>query len=133
MMKRLLAAALFVFPGIAQAEYFDTGNEIWNVCTDNAPGHNYLCIGMAAAYYDMMVAAGYQCAMPAGDRTQVRDVILKYLSDNPATRTTPASELAIAAFATAFQCAKPAPLPATTARSAKQKPKAGPVMLTPVH
>jgi hypothetical protein len=132
-MKRLLAAALFLFPGIAQADYFDTGNEIWNVCTDNAPGHNYLCIGMAAAYYDMMVATGYQCAAPAGDRAQVRDVILKYLSDNPAMRTTPASPLAITSFATAFQCAKPAPAPATPSRSGKPKPKAGPVVLTPIH
>jgi hypothetical protein len=30
MMKRFLAAALFLFPGSAQAEYFDTGDDLWN-------------------------------------------------------------------------------------------------------
>jgi Rap1a immunity proteins len=101
-MKRFVAAVLFLFPGIAQAEYFDTGNDLWNVCTDNAPGHNYLCIGMSAAYFDMMLATGYRCATPAADRGQARDAVLKYLADNPGMRNMPASELAITSLAAAF-------------------------------
>jgi hypothetical protein len=132
MMKRLIAAAFLVFPGIAQAAYFDTGNDLWNVCTDKAPGHDYLCIGMSTAYFDMMLAAGYQCAAPAADRGQVRDVILKYLSDNPAMRGTPASELAITSLTTAFQCAKPAPA-TSAASSGKPKAKGAPIVLTPIH
>jgi hypothetical protein len=131
MMKRFVIAALLVFPGIAQAEYFDTGNDLWNVCTDNVAGHNYLCIGMSAAYFDMMLATGYRCATPVTDRGQVRDVVLKYLSDNPAMRSMPASELAVTSLTAAFQCARPAPLPATS--SGKLKVKGGPILLTPNH
>jgi hypothetical protein len=132
MMKRLVAAALFLFPGIAQAEYFDTGNDLWNVCTDNVAGHNYLCIGMSTAYFDTMLATGYQCAVPAGDRGQVRDVVLKYLSDNPGMRNMPASELAVTSLTTAFQCVKPvAPQPTTS--TGKPKAKGGPILLTPNH
>jgi hypothetical protein len=138
MMKRLVAAALFLFPSIAQAEYFDTGNDLWNVCTDNAPGHNYLCIGMSTAYFDMMLAMGYRCAAPAVDRGQARDAVIKYLSDNPGMRTMPASELAITSLATAFQCARPAPPQTTsstpsTPRSGKPKAKDGPIVLYPNH
>jgi hypothetical protein len=130
MMKRFVAAALFLFPGIAQAEYFDTGNDLWNVCTDNAPGHNYLCIGMSTAYFDMMLATGYRCATPAVDRGQVRDAVLKYLSDNPAMRNMPASELAITSLTTVFQCVRPA-APQTTSSTGKSKVKGGPVVLYP--
>jgi hypothetical protein len=137
-MKRLVAAALFLFPGIAQADYFDTGNELWNVCTDHAPGHDYLCVGMSTAYFDMMLASGYRCALPAADRAQLRDTLLKYLTDNPGMRSMPASELAITSLTTAFQCAKPPPPP--PARPTKSTPRSGvpkadgaPIVLTPIH
>jgi hypothetical protein len=133
MMKRFVVAALFLFPGIAQAEYFDTGNDLWNVCTDNVAGHNYLCIGMSAAYFDMMLATGYRCATPVTDRGQVRDVVLKQLSDNPAMRSMPASELAVTSLTAAFQCARPAPAPPLPPRSGKAKAIGGPVLLTPNH
>jgi len=135
-MKRFVAAALFLFPSIAQAEYFDTGNDLWNVCTDHAPGHDYLCVGMSAAYFDMMLAAGYRCTTPAVDRAQVRDTVLKSLSDNPAMRGMPASEVALTSLSTTFQCAKPTPPPTassakSTPRSGKPKVNGGPILLTP--
>jgi hypothetical protein len=135
---RLVAATLLLFPSIAQAEYFDTGNDIWNVCTDNAPGHNFLCMGMSTAYFDMMLATGYRCTTSAVDRGQVRDAILKYLSDNPGIRNMPASELAITSLTTAFQCVRPAPPPTTNStisppRSRNPKVKGGPVVLYPNH
>jgi hypothetical protein len=133
MMKRLVAAVLLLFPSIAQAEYFDTGDDLWNLCTDKFPGHNYLCIGLPAAYFDMMLATGYRCGSTGIDRERVRDVVLKYLSDNPDKRNLPASELAFASLKTAFQCVAPAPAPVTTPtlstpRSGKSK---GPILLTP--
>jgi hypothetical protein len=132
MVRWLAVAALFVFPGIAQAKYFDTGGDLWNVCTDNAPGHNYLCLGISTAYFDMMMATGYQCVAPASDRAQVRDTLIKYLADNPGMRTMPASELAVTALTTAFQCTKPAPPPPPMA-AGKAKAKAAPVSLAPIH
>jgi hypothetical protein len=135
MMKRFVAAALFLFPGLAQAEYFDTGNDLWGLCTDKFPGHDYLCLGLPAAYFDMMLATGYQCAATGVAREQVRDAVLKYLSDNPDKRNQPASQLALTSLKTAFQCVEPAPAPiarstVSTPRSGKPK---GPVVLTPNH
>jgi len=132
-MKRFVAAALFLFPGVAQADYFDTGNDLWGLCTDKFPGHDYLCLGLPAAYFDMMLATGYQCAATGLAREQVRDAVLKYLSDNPDKRNQPASQLAVASFKTAFQCVEPAPGPTarlTLSAPRPGKPK-GPVVLTP--
>ena len=109
MMRRLVAVALLLFPGIAQAQYFDTGEDLWNVCTDNAPGHNYLCAGMSTAYFDMMLAMGYRCAAPVAERLKVRDAVVRYLEVNSGMRSKPAAELAMTSLATAFQCAVPAP------------------------
>jgi hypothetical protein len=136
MMKRLVAAALLFFPDIAHAEYFDTGADLSNLCTDNASGHNYLCMGMSTAYFDMMRATGYRCAAPAADREKVRDVVLRYLTDNPDKRNQPASELAITSLKTAFQCVEPAPPQLTrptitTPKSGKPKGRNGPILLTP--
>lgn len=133
MMNRLVAAALIRFPGIAQAEYFATGNDLWTFCTDKFPGHDYLCLGPPAAYFDMMLATGYQCASTGVAREQVRDALLKYLSDNPDKRNQPASQLALTSLTTAFQFVEPAPAPIThltvsTPRPGKPK---GSVVLTP--
>jgi hypothetical protein len=131
MMKLFVAAALLLFPGIAQAEYFETGNDLWGLCTDKFPGHEYLCLGLPAAYFDMMQAAGYQCATTGVAREQVRDAVFKYLVDNPDKRNQPASQLALTSLKAAFQCVEPAPVTRTPApRSGKPK---GPVVLTPNH
>ena len=133
-MKRLVAAALLLFPSVAHAEYFETGNDLWTFCTDKFPGHDFLCLGMPAAYFDMMLATGYQCASTGLAREQVRDAVLKYLSDNPDKRNQPASQLALTSLKTAFQCVEPAPAPVTrsTVSTPRPKPK-GPVVLTPSH
>jgi hypothetical protein len=135
MMKRLLAAALLLFPDIAHAQYFETGNDFSGICTDKFPGHDYLCLGMSAAYFDMMLATGYQCAATGIAREQVRDTLLKYLSDNPDQRNQPASQLALTALKAAFQCVEPSPPPATrpTAPKAQSGKAKGPVVLTPIH
>jgi hypothetical protein len=121
MMKRLVAAALLLSPSLAHAEYFETGNDLWTFCTDKFPGHDFLCLGMPAAYFDMMLATGYQCASTGLAREQVRDAVLKYL----------ASQLALTSLKTAFQCVEPAPIARSTA-TPRPKPK-GPVVLTPSH
>jgi hypothetical protein len=135
MMKRLVVAALFLLPGIARADYLDKGDDLWNICTDNAPGHKYLCIGMSTAYFDMMLATGYRCTVMATDRDQLRDAVLKYLAENPGMRSQPASELALTSLKAAFQCVPPAPPQAASPapRSGKPQPKGAPIQLTPIH
>ena len=132
-MKHFLAAALVLFPSIAHAEYFETGNDLWGLCTDNFPGHNYLCLGLPAAYFDMMLATGYRCAVTGVTREQARDAVLKSLTDNPEKRGQPASEVALASLKTAFQCVEPAPpSPIVSApRAGKAKAKGPPLMIVP--
>jgi Rap1a immunity proteins len=134
-MKRLVSAAFLLFAGVAHAEYFETGNDFSGICTDKFPGHDHLCLGMSAAYFDMMLASGYQCAATGIAREQVRDTLLKYLSDNPDQRNQPASQLALTAWKGAFQCAVPVPPPVTrpTASKAQSGKAKGPVVLTPIH
>jgi hypothetical protein len=135
MMKRFVAAALFLLPGIARADYLDKGDDLWTICTDNAPGHKYLCIGMSTAYFDMMLATGYRCTVAATDRDQLRDAVLKYLAENPGMRSQPAAELALTSLKAAFQCVPPAPpqAAAPAPRSGKPQPKGAPIQLTPIH
>ena len=132
-MKRFVAAAWFLFPSVAQADYFDTGSDLWGLCTDKFPGHDYLCLGLPAAYFDMMLATGYQCAATAVAREQVRDAVLKYLSDNADRRNQPASQLALTSLKTAFQCVEPAPIAHSTVSTPRSGKLKGPVVLTPSH
>jgi len=130
-MKHFVAVALLLFPGIARADYFETGNDLLGLCTDKFAGHDYLCLGMSAAYFDMMLATGYQCAATSVAREQVRDALLKYLSDNPDKRNQPASQLALTSLKTAFQCAEPAPVTRPMAPAPRSGKAKGPVVLTP--
>jgi hypothetical protein len=134
-MKRFVVAALLLFPGVVQAEYFDTGNDLWGLCIDKFPGHQFLCTGLPAAYLDMMIATGYRCESTGLDREQARDAVFIYLRDNPEKRNQPASELALTALKAAFKCVEPAPAPrarpaASTERSGKPK---APIQLNPNH
>jgi Rap1a immunity proteins len=133
MMKRFLVAVLLLFPGIVHAEYFESGNDLWGLCTDKFPGHEYLCLGLPTAYFDMMLATGYQCAATGVAREQVRDAVFKYLVDNPDKRNQPASQLALTSLKAAFQCVEPAPVARPTAPAPRPGKPKGPVVLAPNH
>jgi len=65
-----------------------------------------VCTGVAAAYLDMMVALGYSGSRDGATRQQLKDVLLKYIKQNPEKRDLPSSFLAIEAFSEALGCFK---------------------------
>lgn len=90
----------------ARAEYFDTGNRLWETCQSR--NMDLACVAASSAYFDMMFALGYGCTRSTVgvSRQQVRDVILQYLTENPAERHSPAAFLAIMAIQKAFNCSR---------------------------
>jgi hypothetical protein len=62
----------------AWASYFDTGNELYDVC--QKPKGSALegaCIGTISGGYDMLTALGYRCEDDGVTRGQLRDVVVK--------------------------------------------------------
>lgn len=86
---------------------FDDGNKLYIFCTSGRDFDETACLISASAYYDMMIATGYQCGANGITRRQAKDVYIKYLRDHPAERHWPAAILAIFAFQEAFNCKIP--------------------------
>jgi hypothetical protein len=97
----ILACAL-VTPAEA---YFDTGNTLLAICEKSDDFSVGLCIGTILGHYEMMYEAGYDCGDDSKrTKLQIRDVIVKYLRENPAARHVRASALSFFAFVDAFNC-----------------------------
>lgn len=96
-------AVAFAVPTPSHATW-DTGNSYWERC---AAKDNVVCQATASAYLDMMETNGYECATENVTRTQAKDVLLKFLRENPAQRHGAAASLAVVAFTKAFGCTKP--------------------------
>ncbi|MGL3109404.1 Rap1a/Tai family immunity protein [Bradyrhizobium sp. BR 1432] len=97
------AAVCFSYPATA---YFDSGNTLQSLCSDKDRTTELVCTGVAGAYFDMMVALGYSGCRNSATRKQLKDVLLKYIDQNPEKRDLPSSFLAIEAFSKALGCSK---------------------------
>jgi hypothetical protein len=91
---------------------FENGNELYGDCTesDGTPPTAY-CLGFVAGVFDtaemlLLDSSGRLCAPKSVTLGQVRDVIVKYLRENPAERNLPASLLALRAVQAAWPCPK---------------------------
>lgn len=92
--------------------YFDTGNGLLAACQGITPFEVGQCIGTTTGHYDMMMSLGYNCGNEATkNKQQLRDVVVKYLKDNPAQRSDTAATLSFLAFFLAFDCKFPDPVP----------------------
>ncbi|MBR2118456.1 MAG: hypothetical protein IJ935_07260 [Afipia sp.] len=103
-MKRAVVFAVCVGWISSAAAAFDDGNDLLQICTNERE----FCLGLTSGYYDMMRTMGVTCPRASNvSRGQVRDVIVKYLNDNPAKRNQSASFLAATALTQGFGCKKP--------------------------
>lgn len=83
---------------------FDTGNELYQFCTSKSNFDEGMCLGLVSGYYEGMLA-GYDCQIsPKVTRGQMRDIVLKFLRENPQERHHPGSLLAARAYFVAFSC-----------------------------
>lgn len=104
-MRLVLALAVSLFTALPAHSYFFDGNELWKECETK----NAFCSGYIVAAIDMHGASLEKeqrlfCPPPEATGRQLRDVILKYFTDNPAERHEPAVFLIIEAMRKAFPC-----------------------------
>jgi hypothetical protein len=102
-MNRALLAlgALAVVPLNCHATYFDTGNKLFEFCTE---GDRIKCLATVSGGWDMMTALGYECQDKGVQRGQIADVVTKYMRENPHERHLPASFLIVLAGEKFFGC-----------------------------
>jgi len=62
---------------------FDTGNDLYETCSGSgiSPGRLF-CLAVASAYFDMMLALGYSCALASRTRAGLN-------REHPSSRLTP--------------------------------------------
>ena len=78
----------------------------WEKCTSQNPFDRGMCYGLITGYYEGMQRA-YTCSTnPNVTRRQIKDVVVKFLQDNPAERHLPAAVLSWRALNVAFGCKK---------------------------
>lgn len=83
---------------------FDTGNDLYDFCTSKDSSKQLLCLGLVTGYFEGM-QAGYECGTdPKITRQQLRDIVVKFLRDNPAERHRPGAVLAARAYFLSFNC-----------------------------
>lgn len=99
----LLAALLTSTPVKA---VFDTGNELHGYCSSAKGEEMSFCLGLITGYYEGFTISFSCKATEKVTRGQLRDVVLKFLNDNPQDRHRPAAILAARAYLLAFSCTK---------------------------
>lgn len=137
MNTRKLACILAVLPlglaPVAADAGFYSGNELYEICTVEKGEKTYVersyeCVayitGAVDAFNTTREAAKLSSCIPAGVTiSQLRDVTVAYLRDNPETRNNSASSLIFAATRKAWDCppAKVAPPVKKTTAPRKKK------------
>ena len=106
-----LIGSLTVLGAPPAKAYFDTGNALYSVCQENGPFSLGQCMGTIVGHYDMMMAMGDRCGNETTkNKQQLRDIVVKYLQENPAQRSDAAASLSFIAFFFAFSCTFPDPV-----------------------
>lgn len=103
-MRTIAALLLLTTPGQA-AGYF-TGNALYEVCTSEAAVDHAFCSGYALGVFEKMMTDFKVPVCPPSKfyADQFRDVVVKYLKDNPAERDGAADPLVTQAFLVSWTC-----------------------------
>lgn len=105
-MKRLLLVGFLILLPTRSHAVFDTGNDLYNFCTSKNDLKLMLCLGLVTGYYEGL-SFTYDCdTSPKVTREQMKDIVVKFLRDNPAERHRAAVALAGRAYFLAFSCKK---------------------------
>ena len=116
----VMAVALFwsasVFSESIPMGSFETGNNLFGVCSDGHHFNEAYCKGYVVGVVDALMAVNAMTAngfaipsacIPVGDHVkpdQVRDVVMQYLTAHPETRHEAAAGHALLAIQAAFPC-----------------------------
>jgi hypothetical protein len=105
-MKKLLIV-LLVAPSIASAAFFD-GNKLLSHMKSKELWENAMAAGYVMGVFDTYQGEGH-CAAPNVTAGQSRDVVRKYLENNPEVRDVSADLLSLVALSIAFPCKETKP------------------------
>ncbi|RYG87493.1 MAG: hypothetical protein EON59_07250 [Alphaproteobacteria bacterium] len=99
----MVIAALTVVPLPAEGGYYETGNDLLEICRNNI---HRVCLGYAAGIADAAYFTPLSgiCIPSLVVLSQVRDVIVDHLVAHPETRHEPAYYLANRALIAAWPC-----------------------------
>lgn len=102
-----LAVGIAALPATAQAEWMD-GNQLHDVCMTTAPLDRATCLSYVIGVLDGMRFLPQPPITPkAATAGQIRDVVGKYLADNPALRDQQARMIVKAAIIDAWPKLQP--------------------------
>ena len=106
-MRSCGVAIVILLLGCATAPaVFDSGNDLYRYCTAKGSGNGLLCLGLVTGYLEGL-RLSFDCGKLDGvTREQLKDVVVKFLRDNPAERHLPAVMLASRPYYLAFKCQK---------------------------
>lgn len=102
-----LAGAVWI-PDRAMAANFYSGNQLLDYCTrpDITPEH--FCLGFIAGISDAITAYTASevptCIPDSATPTQIKDIVVRFLQNEPTNRDRPAVSLILIALAVAFPC-----------------------------
>jgi len=108
-MRLVLFAALVVSasPALAQRVSRVDGNKLMSLCrSSDVKGCDAYVAGVADALAEVRDDAHVACIPTRVTTDQLRDVVLKYLHDEPQDRELPGGRLAVHALAKAWPCRK---------------------------
>ena len=106
--KTILISALTVgsLKGTPVKAEFYSGNELYEHCT--SPGQGWsLCMGFVAGVFDTMRPL-YTCKVKIDQVTlgQSKDIVLRYMTQNPQNRHATAASIVRTAITQAFSCSR---------------------------
>jgi hypothetical protein len=81
-----------------------TGNMLFDYCQSNDRSSQGLCVGYIVGVSDMLSEEHLVCPAQNAPIGQIRDIVIKYLVNNPESRQYAASYLAMSALRTVFPC-----------------------------
>jgi hypothetical protein len=90
----------------AETIVFMSGNDLLTYCQDhsNKERRQWYCMGYMAGISDMLQVAGETCRTVYVNQSQMKDVVVLYLENHPATRHFTAATQTRVALTEAFPC-----------------------------
>jgi len=119
----IFLAMLWVVPARAQAPDLFIGNGYLKACTETEPIHRAVCTQYTLGMTEMLLALEAAhfvkplfCAPDQVTGNQKRDILVKFLKDNPAIRHAATPRLLIVALQQAYPCPPDRALPPANKR-----------------